>query len=190
MELMTQSQTVSALVDSEKLRADLVALGLEMISAGIEIPWPSAQQFQVHTAQALSPPLRKVPLDPVCTLVLPALRSVLDAPHRITIGSQSVDSRTKKTALVGALFVPLIIELGRDLDVYDFMTQRTVLDILHVTFFKQNTRTVELSALGALQSIAEFVNKQGSSENRLLGLGILQIAIGRVEKDSLVRAIP
>jgi len=161
-----------------------------MMATGIDILWPAAQRFQAHVAQALSPPIRANSLDPVCALILPALRSVLDSPHRITISQQSIDSRAKKTALVGALFVPLIIELGRDLDAYDFMTQRVVLDILYTTFFKQSTRPVELSALGALQSIAEFVSKNGSGENRLLGLGILQISLGRMEKDSLVRAIP
>jgi len=161
-----------------------------MMATGVEIPWSSAQRIQAHVSQSLSLPLRNISFDPVCTLVLPMLRSVLDSPKHLTIGSQSVESRTKKTALVGALFVPLVIELARDLGKYDFSTQRTVLDIMYTTFFKQSTRNVELSALGALQSIADFVSQDGSVENRLLGLGILQTAMGRVERDSLVRAVP
>jgi hypothetical protein len=92
--------------------------------------------------------------------------------------------------LIGALFVPIVIEFGRDLLAHEYMVQRALLDILNVVFFKHNTRTVELAALGALQSIAELVKDGESSENRLLGLQVLQSAMQRVEKDSLVRAIP
>jgi hypothetical protein len=175
-----------------------------MLAMGIDINWALAQRFQGHVAQALSS-LATYPGEPVSTLVLPALRAALDSPHRISIGTQPVDSRSKKTALVGALFVPVIIDLAGDLHEYDFSTQRVLLDIMYATFFKQSTRTVELGALGALQSLAQFVENtaavppgrasverilEGSGENRLLAIGSLQLALGRVDKESLIRAIP
>lgn len=195
---------MSALLDAQQVRANLVALGLDMLAMGIDIHWASAQRFQGHVAQTLAS-LATHPGEPVSTIVLPALRAALDSPHRVGIGAQAADSRSRKTALVGALFVPVIIDLASDLHEYDFTTQRVILDIMYTTFFKQSTRTVELGALGALQSVAEFVAKtgaalpesagsehvrEGSGENRLLAIAILQLAIGRVERDSLVRATP
>lgn len=195
---------MSALLDAQQVRANLVAIGLDMLATGIDIHWAAAQRFQGHVAQTLTS-LASYPGEPVSTLVLPALRAALDSPHRISVGAQAVDSRSKKTALVGALVVPVIIDLASDLYVYNFSTQRALLDIMYATFFKQSTRTVELGALGALQSLAEYVERtgkaafgragpeeerEGSGENRLLAIGILQLAITRVDKDSLVRAIP
>lgn len=160
-----------------------------MLSAGIEIPWITAQQFQQHVGQTVALPWDH-PLQPLTTLVLPALRTAVDSIHRIAIGPLAIEGKSKKTALVGALFVPIVIDFGRELHLHDFVVQRDILDILNVVFFKQNTRTVELAALGALQSIAEVVKEGQCAENRLLALQILHTAINRVERDSLVRAIP
>lgn len=120
-------------------------------------------------------------------MVLPALRSVMDSPSRLTIGGSS---DTKKTAMVGAVFVPVVIEFARELDKHDFMTQRCVLDILLATFFKHDVRSVELAALSAMQNLADFAGKDGSAENRLLAVRVLQTALVRIGPEILTRAVP
>lgn len=181
--------TVSALLDAVTVRANLLALGLNMIASGVEIPWITAQHFQQHIGRAVAVPWDQ-PYAPLTTLILPALRSVTDSTHRLSIGPLTLDGKAKKTALVGALFVPIVVEFGRELLLHDETVQRKILDILHAVFFKQNTRTVELAALGALQSVAEVVKDGENVENRLLALQILHTAVNRVAKDSLVRAVP
>jgi hypothetical protein len=59
-----------------------------------------------------------------------------------------------------------------------------------VTFFKQEVRTVELAALGTLQTVADFVALPGSTENRLLALQIIQTAYSRMDDHSLLRVSP
>lgn len=156
-----------------------------MLSYGISIPWISAQRFQQHVASACALPWAD-PSYSLVTLVLPALRSVLDSPKRLVIGAPN----SKKTTLVGALFVPVVIHFFRELEKHDFLTQRCLLDILMVTFFKQDVRAAELAAVNALQSLAEFAAVDGINENRLLAIQILQTAMSRMEKDTLSRAVP
>lgn len=59
-----------------------------------------------------------------------------------------------------------------------------------VTFFKQDVRPVELAAVSALQGLAEFAAADGSVENRLLAIQILQTAVSRVGTEGLSRAVP
>nr|XP_019013028.1 uncharacterized protein I206_02525 [Kwoniella pini CBS 10737]OCF51809.1 hypothetical protein I206_02525 [Kwoniella pini CBS 10737] len=183
------SQTVSALTDSQSVRCSLISLGLDMLSAGVPIPWIIAQRFQQHVASCLALPWTN-PVESLTSLVLPSLRGVLDSSVRITISGQTFESKAKKTASVGTLFVPIIIDLGGELGKFEYLTQRVLLDILMVTFFKQNVRTVELAALSSLQTLAQFVATSECAENRLLALQILQIAPVRMDRESVIRAVP
>lgn len=166
------------------VRAQLIALGLQILASGIEIPWGTAQRFQQHVASACALPW-SLPNDGIVKLVLPALRTVLDSPHHLSPGGQN-----RKSVLVGALVVPVIINFGNELKRHDFLTQRSLLDILHVTIYKQELRTVELAVLGALQTVAEHAASPGSSETRLLALRVLQTALSRVAGHSLLRVSP
>lgn len=179
----SQSQTLSALQDAQAVRASVLALGLDMVTTGVSIPWTLAQRFQQHVASACALPWTP-PIDSLTTMVLPALRDVLDSPQRLTI------STSKKTILVGSLFVPVIVDFSRELEKHDFLTQRCLLDIFMVFFFKHDTRPVELAARAALQALAEFAANDASVENRLLAIQILQIAVSRMERESLSRAVP
>nr|XP_019045323.1 hypothetical protein I302_05712 [Kwoniella bestiolae CBS 10118]OCF24253.1 hypothetical protein I302_05712 [Kwoniella bestiolae CBS 10118] len=183
------SQTVTALMDSQSVRCSLLSLGLDMLSSGVPVSWMTAQRFQQHVASCLSLPWTN-PIEGITSLVLPSVRSALDSSARITISGQTFESKAKKSALVGALFVPTIIDLGGELGKFEYLTQRTLLDILMVTFFKQNTRTVELAALSALQTLAQFVATTECAENRLLALQILQTAPVRMDRESVIRAVP
>lgn len=107
-----------------------------MLSTGTSITWIEAQRFQQHVASVCSLPWAESS-DKLIDLFLPALRDVLDSTVRIPIGAQPGDTRaTKKTTLIGALFVPVVIDLGSELYRLDFLAQRCLLDILMVTFFK------------------------------------------------------
>ncbi|WWD18729.1 hypothetical protein CI109_103183 [Kwoniella shandongensis] len=184
------SQTISALFDAEMVRAILLSLGLEMLSNSVPIKWNTAQRFQQHVASFCAFPWSD-PIERITSIILPSLRSALDSSARVIItGHHTLESKTKKTALVGSLFVPVIIDFGNELGKYDYLTQRLILDILMVTFFKQNVRPVELAALSALQTLAEFVHTCECAENRLLALQVLQTAIVRVERESVIRAVP
>jgi len=162
-----------------------LAIGLDKLSSSIPIPWISAQRFQQHVASAGALPWT-VPSGRFTSLVLPALRGVLDSPNRLVVGA----TNSKKTILVGSLFVAVVIDFHRELDKHDFLTQRCILDILMVTFFKQDVRPVELAAVSALQGLAEFAAADGSVENRLLAIQILQTAVSRVGTEGLSRAVP
>nr|XP_018262073.1 uncharacterized protein I303_05088 [Kwoniella dejecticola CBS 10117]OBR84231.1 hypothetical protein I303_05088 [Kwoniella dejecticola CBS 10117] len=183
------SQTISALMDSQSVRCSLLSLGLDMLSAGVPIPWVIAQRFQQHVASCLASPWSN-PIEGITALILPSLRGVLDSSARITISGQTFESKAKKTALVGALFVPVVIDLGGELGKFEYLTQRVLLDILMVTFFKQNVRIVELAALSSLQTLAQFVATTECAENRLLALQILQTAPVRMDRESVIRAVP
>ncbi|WVQ84347.1 hypothetical protein IAT38_006499 [Cryptococcus sp. DSM 104549] len=183
------SQTISALVDAQNVLCSLLSLGLEMLASGIPIPWVVAQRFQQHVAAACQLPWTP-PTDGLTTLVLPALRSALDSSARILITGQTFETKIKKTAPVGSLFVPVVIDLGSELGSRDYLTQRILLDIMMVVFFKQNVRPVELASLSALQTIAEFVSTGECAENRLLALQVLQTAAVRMERESVIRAVP
>ncbi|WWC96533.1 hypothetical protein V866_003401 [Kwoniella sp. B9012] len=183
------SQTMNALMDSQSVRCSLLSLGLDMLSSGVSVPWIIAQRFQQHVASCLSLPWTN-PIEGITSLVFPSIRGVLDSTARITISGQTFESKAKKTALVGALFVPIVIDLGSELGKFEYLTQRTLLDILMVTFFKQNVRTVELAALSSLQTLAQFVATTECAENRLLALQILQTAPVRMDRGSVIRAVP
>lgn len=167
------------------VRASLIALGLEMLASGTHIPWKTAQRFQQHVAAACALPW-SAPSDGIVHLILPALRQLLDAPHHLTSGGQN-----KKSVLVGSLFVPGVVDFGNELRKHDYLTQRCLLDILHVTLYKQETRTVELAILGTLQTVADYASTPVSStENRLLALRVIQTAIARIDHKSLIRVSP
>ena len=181
-----------------------------MISTGIETGWETLHRFQQHVINVCSPPWPEDAAS-ITSLVLPAVRDVLDSPQHINLNTQSnthssshshsrpqphtqtsfYDSKTaKKSTLIGAMFVPAIIDLGRDLDKQNYTTQRIILDLLMIVFFKQTTKTGDLAAIGALHSLAEFVASGDCVENRLLAIQILQTAVGRMEMDSLARVTP
>lgn len=166
------------------VRASLLRLGLDMLASGIAISWSTAQRFQQHVASACALPW-SAPSDGIVNLILPALRQVLDAPRHLTKGGQN-----KRTVLVGSLFVPVIVDFANELRKHDYFTQRCLLDLLHVTLYKQETKTVELAILGTLQTVADYASTPVSTENRLLALRILQTAIARIDHKSLVRVSP
>ncbi|WVR06582.1 hypothetical protein IAU60_003614 [Kwoniella sp. DSM 27419] len=182
-------QTTSALLDAQAVRSALIALGLDLLAAGVPISWTVAQRFQQHVASSLSTPWA-APVESLTAMVLPALRAALDSSSRITISGQSFESKTKRTTLVGALFVPVIMDLAGELAKRDFLTQKVLLDALMVTFFKQNVRPVELAALSTLQTLALFVVNEPCAENRLLALQILQTALVKMDRDNIARTIP
>lgn len=156
-----------------------------MLSTGISIPWLNAQRFQQYVASACALPWT-FSSETITTLLLPALRNVLDCSNHLVIGPP----QSKKTALVGSIFVPVIIDFARELDRHDFLTQRCLLDIFMVTFFKQDVRSVELSAISAMRNIADFAAARGSVENRLLAIQIIQTAVSRLSKEMVTRAVP
>lgn len=171
------------MIDTQMVRSSLVALALDMLATGIDLPWSMAQRIQQHVAAACALPW-PVSNEGIVSLVLPALRQVLDSSQRLTTG------QGKKSILVGALFVPVVIDFGNELRKHDYLTQRCLLDILMVTIYKQDVKVVELSALGTLQTVADFVALPGSTENRLLAIQILQTAVSRIDTHSFLRVSP
>ncbi|KAL7420508.1 hypothetical protein Q5752_004458 [Cryptotrichosporon argae] len=201
-----------ALHDAEAVRANGLALGLEMLAAGIEIQWSILHQFQQHVASACATPWPRGPahapsnrpasfaagtasLGPL-TVILPALRQVLDSPTRVAVGitgnaiGDISGGKSKKTALVGSLFVPVVVDFAAELPGRDYVTQRTILDVMLVLFFKQNVQPVELSALSTLQLLAAHATDDACGENRLLAIHVLSTALRRMPRDSAVRALP
>lgn len=166
------------------VRSSLVALALDMLASGIEISWSTAQRLQQHVAAACALPW-PVPNEGIVNLVLPTLRQVLDSPVRLTTGNHG-----KKFVLVGSLFVPVVIDFANELRKHDYLAQKCLLDILMITFYKQDVKVVELAALGTLQTVADFVALSGSTENRLLAIQILQTAVSRIESHSFLRVSP
>ncbi|KIR32183.1 hypothetical protein I352_05415 [Cryptococcus deuterogattii MMRL2647] len=183
-----QPHTDSSLVDSQNVAYSLISLGLEMLAAGVSITWIAAQRFQQRVASACALPWFNPPV--FTAVVLPGLRSVLDSPIRITISGDAFESKVKKTVLVGSLLVPVVIDFAQELTKYDVVVQRSLLDILMVTFFKQDVTRVELSTYSAVQKVADFVLISECSENRLFALQILQTAVVKVERDKIIRAVP
>lgn len=156
-----------------------------MLASNIEISWTAVQRFQQHVAAACALPW-STPNDGIVNLVLPALRNVLDAPRHLWSSGPS-----RRSVLVGTLFVPVIIDFGNELKRHDHPTQRQLLDVLHVTMHKQDTRPVELAALGALQTVADYAAAvDRSTENRLLALRVISTALSRMEAQSLLRISP
>jgi hypothetical protein len=147
--LTRQTQHVSALHDSQLVRCHLIALGLDMLAAGVPIKWEKALRLQQHVAAASAVPWSH-PQEGVTTLVLPALRTVLDSAATITPPSQasafmstagamapgSAEPKVKQPVLVGSLVVPVVMDFMAMIGEGAFLTQRAVLDILLVVFYK------------------------------------------------------
>jgi hypothetical protein len=55
---------------------------------------------------------------------------------------------------------------------------------------QQNLKSLGLAALSALDAVAGFCSKTENTENRLLGLAILQTGLKRIDKESMVRIVP
>ncbi|ODN74054.1 hypothetical protein L202_07524 [Cryptococcus amylolentus CBS 6039] len=183
-----KSSVETGLTDSQDVTYALAALGLEMLASGVAVSWVTAQRFQqrvvaLASASSASP-------SAFTSTMLPALRAVLDSPAKILITGHTFETKTRNTASVGSLFVPVAIDLVDDLNAYDHFTQRLLLDVLMVVFFKQNVNRVELAALTCVQQVADFVSLNDCSENRLLGIQILQTAVEKVDRDKIIRAVP
>lgn len=106
-----------------------------MLASGVPIPWVSAQHLQQHVAALCVVPWSQ-PTDGLAHLMLPALRAVLDSPAKAPTNPHVTSSKDKRTSLIGSLFVPIIIEFGNELEKQNLLAQRSILDILMVTFFK------------------------------------------------------
>lgn len=129
------AETVLALAavgDAWTIRAATLSLGMNMLAASVPCPWMVLQRFQQHAAAACDQPW-PTPCDSITSIMLPALKNVLDSPLRVGI---TQDDDRKKTALVGSLFVSVVINFASDLVKWDFVVQRHILDILLVVFFK------------------------------------------------------
>lgn len=115
-----------------------------MLAAGIPISYTAAQRFQQHVAAICARPWAEPAVD-MATVVLPALRDVLDSPEEVAVSAtQSVEAKKRKTALVGSLFVPAVIDFANILEDQDVLTQRNILDILLTTYHK--VRSVNAAA--------------------------------------------
>ncbi|WVQ73477.1 hypothetical protein IAR50_003049 [Cryptococcus sp. DSM 104548] len=183
-----QSSADTGLTDSEDVTYALAALGLEMLASGVVVSWVTAQRFQQRVVALVSTSSAR--LSAFTSTMLPALRAVLDSPAKILITGHTFETKTRNTASVGSLFVPMVLDFVDDLDTYDHLSQRLLLDILMVVFFKQNVNRVELAALTCVQQVADFVSINGCSENRLLAIQILQTAVEKVDRDKIIRAVP
>lgn len=128
---------LAAVADAWTIRAATLSLGMNMLAAGVPCPWMVLQRFQQHAAAACDQPW-PTPCDSITSIMLPALKAVLDSPRRIGI---TQDEDRKKTALVGSLFVSVVINFATDLVKWDFVVQRYILDIFLVVFFKVNSVT-------------------------------------------------
>ncbi|GFZ50618.1 hypothetical protein JCM24511_08376 [Saitozyma sp. JCM 24511] len=183
------TQTLAALADAQLVRSSLLSLALWMLASGVPIPWVSAQHLQQHVAALCVVPWSQ-PTEGLAHLMLPALRAVLDSPAKAPTNPHVTSSKDKRTSLIGSLFVPIIIEFGNELEKQNLLAQRSILDILMVTFFKQNLRVVELAAMGSLQAVAGYVSRADCAENRLLAISVIQTAVERADKGSLARVVP
>jgi hypothetical protein len=107
-----------------------------MLASGIEIPYVSAQRFQQHVAALCALPWQE-PSGGMEAIVLPAMRDLLDSPRQISTSATSFEiGERKNMAMVGSLFVPAVIEFGSILADKQLLSQRCMLDILLVTFYK------------------------------------------------------
>lgn len=110
-------------------------------------------------------------------------------------------------ALVGSLFVPAVIEFGVILRDESVLSQSCILDILLITFYKvsqilpiiytrantdhqQNIVPVLQPALKTLLDVALFIEREGSADNRISGLAVVQTALDRMKREDLVGVIP
>lgn len=109
---------------------------MNMLAAGVPCEWAMLQRFQQFAAAACDLPWSS-PCDAITSIMLPALKNILDSPRRI---STTQDEVGRRTALVGSLFVPVVIKFATVLHEWDFVVQRYILDILLVVFFKVGYR--------------------------------------------------
>lgn len=133
--LISQSQNVFALLDSQFVRYHLVALGLDMLASGIDIPYAASQRLQQHVAALCELPWQQ-PDEGMVDIVLPALRDLLDSPAQITTSSSMDTGSRKKMVLVGSLVLPAVIDFGSVLADQSVLAQRCLLDILLIVFYK------------------------------------------------------
>lgn len=138
LERADSDNSMKALRDARVTRASLLSLGLNMLSAGVACDWMSLQRFQQHLAAACALPW-PADSETITGIILPALKQNLDATARIPINANQTTARQPKTILIGSLFVPVVTEFATELKKYDFLTQRYILDILLVVFFKVGT---------------------------------------------------
>jgi hypothetical protein len=122
-----------------------------MLGSGSNIPWITAQRFQQHVASVCALPWGK-PIHGIVHLVLPSLRTVLDSTARLPIGPTAETGKEKTTILVGSLFVPIAIDFGNELANHDFHTQRCLLDILMILFYKVSQIMVRCSCLSKISN--------------------------------------
>jgi hypothetical protein len=184
----TQAQNISALLDVQAVRSTLLCLGLDMMADGIDAPWSTVRRFQQHVAAVCATPWPAA-CSHITSLLLPSLRKVLDSSSRSQVDLYN-ETKNKRTVLVGSHYVPVVLDFAKEMDLYDFSTQRMILDVLMITLFKHNVQTAELSALSCLQTLAEFAMKQGPVENRLIAIQILQTSMQRVQREPLNRVVP
>lgn len=192
-------QALDALSDARANRASILALGLNMLAAGVDCDWMILQRFQRHVSAAATLPWPD-PSNTITDILLPALKTMLDSTARVVIkeggnrekerSESSIPVQGQRSTLVGSLFVPVVINYANVLLKHNFVIQRHILDILMVVFFKHHVEPLELAALSTLQVLAQYAADEKCAENRVLALQILQIAQSHMGKDRFTRVLP
>jgi hypothetical protein len=139
-ELVTEEvATVTQLKAGRSVRSVSHAL-LTRLRADLTRRKHSQPWLMLSSSEARSFPSRCVPwsqpTEGLVHLMLPALRAVLDSAAKAPTNPHVTSSKDKRTSLIGSLFVPIIIEFGNELEKQNLLAQRSILDILMVTFFK------------------------------------------------------
>ena len=164
------------------LRRLLVIYGLIAYTREKKPNWHLCQRFVIHVSLAAA------------TLesdnsggFLTALTFALDSSTRI---SYSMDlAPAEQSVLVGAPYLPVALTLIRDIEkALDHQTQRHLLSLAMVVFSKHSFTGMELAALGALQSVAEY--SSFPSDSRLLALQVLQVAYTTLGSSLIARVSP
>ncbi|BEJ14085.1 hypothetical protein CspHIS471_0312590 [Cutaneotrichosporon sp. HIS471] len=169
---------LTAVADALTIRAATLSLGLNMLAAGVPCEWAVLQRFQQFAAAACDLPWL-TPCDAITSIMLPALKNILDSSRHI---STTHDGEGKRTALVGSLFVPVVIKFATVLQEWDFVVERHILDILLVVFFKHNVQAVQLQAADALRATAHYVSNATNAQNGILAIQVLRTAQERMNK--------
>ncbi|RXK35793.1 hypothetical protein M231_06931 [Tremella mesenterica] len=183
----TQQLPSLSLIDAHLVRTSLLALGLDMLAHEIPIDYPTSQKFQQHVASACSLPWPEFDKG-ITQLLFPSLRGLLDSPVKMQVGGGM--SKVKKMGLAGGVFVPIVLALAGQLGHVGFVEQRCLLDMLLVTFFKHNFRPVELLARKALTTLGEYLTFATCSENRLLAIRTIQVALTNFDRPSITSTAP
>ncbi|GMK53787.1 hypothetical protein CspeluHIS016_0103730 [Cutaneotrichosporon spelunceum] len=177
---------LTAVADALTIRAATLSLGLNMLAAGVPCEWAVLQRFQQFAAAACDLPWL-TPCDSITSIMLPALKNILDSPRHIST-TQIEDG--KRMALVGSLFVPVVIKFASVLHEWDFVVERHILDILLVVFFKHNVQAVQLQAIDALRATADYVSNVTNAQNGVLAIQVLRTAQERMSKSKFSHAVP